>query len=545
MLRERWERDGPRWRQAFWALFALAALGRLLFAVEATRERIGIERHPLRDMTHYEHCADLIRAGDFALVGGLKDYDDLVVILGRERFHEWNGPEPLAQAPLYPYLIAACEGVTGSNYPLRWLQAALSLASAVLVWRLALLLTRSPPVAVLAFALYAFHPTTVCYTGFLLRATLFTFLCLTLILSLAHTAIRPRWRDALWLGLLLGVMHLCRKSLTLYLPSAVVVLLLTRGSWRERARDVALLLAAFLVSVSPLMVRNALHHTALLHNDPFGPISVMMGNLEASDGLRETWPTAEYAQGLLDERGPGLIPVLLGSIERFSSPGAWALLQVRKLHGFFSGYEPWNNVRYHDYEAVLSSLGCFPFKSVLILPFALLGILLGLRAPRRWWPLYLGLFTILVPCLVVVPTARFRLPAFPFLAIFAALALRRLRWAPRRERVVLLTGLVLSALVAYPVRPTHVPPHLAHDRMAGLHVAMGRPELARDQALAALRTHPWNASAAVGRPGTPAWEEFLELHRKAAGLCADLHDEEGAEVVRRSLVRALRAASPK
>ncbi|HEY5658537.1 MAG TPA: tetratricopeptide repeat protein, partial [Myxococcota bacterium] len=130
-----------------------------------------------------------------------------------------------------------------------------------------------------------------------------------------------------------------------------------------------------------------------------------------------------------------------------SHPRAWLRLELRKLALSVNAYEPWS-IRSFTLTREFSWVLRLPLVSFgFLAPLALLGILLSRGAWRRLMPLYAMLGTILTTLLLFFVLSRYRVPAVPVLAIFAAAGLVQLLDAlhARRWKFVALAAALLVA----------------------------------------------------------------------------------------------------
>ncbi len=151
--------------------------------------------------------------------------------------------------PGYPAFLAAGRVLFGNHVlAIRLFQIGAAAAGAVLLYRLALRLTSSPRVAMLAGLMYALHPLLI------RQASAASDLALTATLlvgcSLTFVGIRDR-RDAAIAGLWMGVTVVTRSMTIPVLPLAAVILLVKK----ETSFALVLMLAACALIV-PMSVRN-------------------------------------------------------------------------------------------------------------------------------------------------------------------------------------------------------------------------------------------------------------------------------------------------
>lgn len=482
----------PPLRRAFWAILALGLVCRLLFGLEVVARDIDLETGPPRDMWLYAFEAHAILDGDPLLErfperlgtqvqGGVSGSIYLATPEGRARFQSGYGQAPLLQAPLYPYLLALSWRACGSFTPVRLLQ----IGATLLVPWLAFLLARAVGVreaaALAAMALLAFHPTLVLYGAFLLRTILGATTLLLCVLSLARHVREPSIGRAAWLGASLGLVHLSREIVPFLLPWVLLGLLAGAGSWRRGARQALAAVAAFGLVVTPLLVRNALCGSSLLHTGTSQHLLLFFYNFVGADGSHLVRPDFDYVEAHVP-RGATLLEVLRAAIATHPDPGSFLLLLGRKLHLLLNGYEAWNNINPYLYQRWLASLRLFPLSSTALLVPAIPGLGLLLRRWRRTWPVLAGGAVVVSFCLAGVVLARYRVMLLPYLAIGAGCALEllvRLARGRRWQRLgACACALLVAGWVAWPRGRTEFTPLEAWAALGIDYQQVGKPRVA-------------------------------------------------------------------
>ncbi|MEZ6186933.1 MAG: phospholipid carrier-dependent glycosyltransferase [Planctomycetota bacterium] len=539
-------RPPPELRRAFWGVLLLGLVLRLVLAAEVVGRGTGFDfAHPLDTWLYPAKARLILEEGDYGLARvpdalfrgattGVPGFFNTPE--GRARFLR-AGERPLVDAPGYPYLVAASWRLTGSHDPLRVLQVLATLATAYLTFVLARLLGLSGRVAIGAMALVTLHTATVFYAAFLLKPTLITLELLAVCLALACYTRRPGLRPALALGAALGAIHLTKGIVPLALPFLGLGLLWAPASWRARAGHAAAFVAAFLLVCAPLILRGLTHGTGLLHNGQ-STYLLFVCNYTGADGLHLVQPPVAYVMERIEGRTSAL-QVLGAAID--SHPSFWHFLGLllRKLQGFCSGYEAWNNLELGRDRWLLSSLRGFPLGSWFLIPCGLLGVPFALARGKRLLPLWTGLGVVFVSCMASFVFARYRLPAVPYVAILAALALARLRGrrlVPGALLLALLIGLCSPTaleLTRHGDGPAIRGSWSEHEATRALAVRYAPgPNRALTAALLAraARTHP-ALEHDPARLSREALVDALELHVEAYRACRAAGDEAAAQAV--------------
>ncbi|HEX5436995.1 MAG TPA: hypothetical protein VFW98_07545 [Gemmatimonadaceae bacterium] len=347
------------------------------------------------------------------------------------------------ESPLQPLLIAGAS-VSAGAYWGRFLvvacQAAFLLATAVLVfllgravfeWRTgmiaSLILLLEPHVVRLAF-------------GTLTSATLAGLAVTTAACATLWCLRAISWRRALLLGAVLGGCLLASGATLLFIPVAVLLILLApRGRGRMAWRAAVIVPAAAAVVISPWVIRNFLtFHQLVVDHDGFGEIA-----LSGNPLLAETFTPGLHVCGAAPP--PFTAVNGLAAVERARSNGGqkamYAMADECVRQDAPPGYDRMNEaerdrVYLHHAESFAAAhprlfatltadkalaffyTGWRPYVRLLAL-LALAGIVLTLRRPGPR-ALLLLVLTYSIPYVLAIPYfPRYRAPVEPLLLLFA------------------------------------------------------------------------------------------------------------------------------
>lgn len=408
---------------------ALVALLLRLGAVASTQEFV-----PGTDAADYDRQAISIAAG--------AGYPPTEIAGG--------GGASAFRPPGYTYALAGVYAVVGTDSErTRWtagrtLGAAAGAATVGLIGLLALALWGAAP-ALVAAILAAIYPPFFLIESSLTSETLFLPLLLASVLAIVRHRHSRRMRWAIAAGAIAGLAALTRSNgVLLLIPVALAAW--TAGQTRSRSALAAgAALAAAIVVVAPWATRNA------LELDAFVPISTQAGYGLAgayNDVAREdpVHPTAWRSPAA----DPGYRAIIedpdLGEaqVERRLRSEARAFILDHPRYVAETALD--NTLRLlvlrdHELEragagdlgmnSTLAAASSFSFYAVALLALA------GLTAPAaRSTPL----FVCLTPALLLLSTVfiaawtRYRIPADPFILLFAALGVLQLAAAVRRRR---------------------------------------------------------------------------------------------------------------
>ena len=507
----------PRtWRLLLLAVLVVSAVVRLVFFLEFRDTDLSVV--PLLDSETYHHWAVRLAAGD-------------------PGWHEtyWMGP-------LYPHWLALVYLVFGvSMHAAEALQLVLTLLNVWLVHRVALrLLTAAgrgeaaPAVALLAATLYAFYGPPVFYAGFLLMAVLTT----TMFLLVAWQAVRAVERPTPWqwllLGLVTGLAGLARGNILLMLFTLPLLLLVpadlrvaTRG---RRLRPVLLFAAGLLAMVVPVTVRNVIVAQDLVLLTTNAGVNLLIGQQASGGGIFkpvigapqvEHDPSMEMA--LEWEMGRD---VKGSEVSRILTRRAWETFRddlahmpahyLRKIWRFWSGYELPQIASFEFWQGRFLGLRLLPVPYLLLSALGLAGFIF--LPSRARWILGLLVGTYFLSLLPFFPTARYRQPIAPLLAIsmatwLVAMTGLRLGWPRALDRRRLLRHLGLAAaliLVLWPSWTALDPAEVVWQ--VRMHEASRAAQLGKVRvALAKVR------EAEEARPGLAETHFRLALYLQEAG----------------------------
>jgi len=271
------------------------------------------------------------------------------------------------------------------------------------------------------------------WTGYILTETLFVFFVVSAVVTLLQ------WQEdvssiprAFAAGLLLGLGALTRPHMVGFgVLACILIVVSARGQRRRAAASAACLVLALALVLTPWAIRNYVVFGVPIVGSTLSGAVLYQGNSPGATGGTD---------GYLDARDfrPLNVPPTLGEVEtdRAYSRAAWQFIRD----------EPWSlpglavrkfvNMWRPTYGgASFRNILLFGGSYLLVVVLALFGILRSLKAgpgkPERI--LLLGLAFFVGLHLIVPGMIRYRLPAEPFLILFAAQAVQHL-WAFSRRQ---------------------------------------------------------------------------------------------------------------
>jgi 4-amino-4-deoxy-L-arabinose transferase-like glycosyltransferase len=332
----------------------------------------------------------------------------------------------------YPLFLALIYAVFGRDwFVVRLLQGALGAATCVLTYRLGTKVF-DDRVGRLAGVLLVLYPGHVYMSWRIMAETLFIFLLMWALNTVVRLARRPALREAVALGLIVGVAQLVKSNLYVF-PALLVAwsALALRGSMRRRLALACGLAGSFLLVSLVTPVGNLLSIGGGASVLPGSAGRVLWSaNNPLADGYiisAETEPagkafieahglTARLAQAREFEKDHLFLDLGLAWIRE--NPGRFLVLCLKKLNNAF-GLFP----HAATFEGSRTTQVVHLFSYGLIAPFALVGMI----ATRRHWlicaPLFLVLLSYVPMVLLFFGTPRYTVIVMPVLIVFASSAL--------------------------------------------------------------------------------------------------------------------------
>jgi Tfp pilus assembly protein PilF len=383
----------------------------------------------------------------------------------------WIGSEPFFKGPLYVYLLALIYKIFGHNYYLpRFFQIVLGSGSCVLIfWIARKLFNRT--VGMLSGIIAVFYALLIFYDGELMGESLTSFLDLVFIYLLASSTEKWNWKKWLLCGAIMGFSSLARPNILIFTPLVLVwmyVLFRPKLKAGEIFRRWLYFCLGVGLLILPVTLRNYLVGNDLVLIGWQGGYNFYLGNNPQATGwsvtaaqIDVTWEGGYHdaIQVAQEETGKMLKPSQVSSYwygkgEDFilSSPWRWTKLMLKKTGYFWKGYEIPNDKNFYLYKDFSSFFNLLLTKSVLYLPFGLigplsiLGLVVSIRKWKRYLLLYLFIFSYTVSVVIFFICSRFRMPVIPFLIMFSSFFMYWL-WEKIKQKDLRSLAMSFSALL--------------------------------------------------------------------------------------------------
>jgi 4-amino-4-deoxy-L-arabinose transferase-like glycosyltransferase len=346
--------------------------------------------------------------------------------------HESGTAQQFGRAPAYPLFLAIIgAGSTELRASPARVKIAQSVVGAIGIWIIGIIALRAagPRSAVVAAAVAALYPPLVWMPAYVLSEALYSTLALGAVLAL-DVAVdhademgtgRAGGALALIAGLLSGIAILTRPAMILFLPLAAIWLVR-----RRRGVLAVALIAAAAAVVAPWTARNVRAYGKFVLIASEGGVTFWTGNhpLARGEGDLAANPDIKRAEIAFRASHPGLTAEQLEPLyyrdavgHILDRPGRWLGLLVKKA--FYTVVPIGPSYTLHSTRYLAASLASY----LLLLPLAVVGARILMRARRRPTALLLLATSSVLVCLIFFPQERFRIPVIDPTLIVCASAL--------------------------------------------------------------------------------------------------------------------------
>lgn len=346
------------------------------------------------------------------------------------------GTPAFLTGPTYPTFLAFIYSIFGHSYLAVFIvQALLSTLTCFMIYLLGKEIANQK-VGLLAALVTGIYPANVLTVSMIMTETLFTFLLVVMILLLTKAVENKKNISFLSVGVMLGLLSLCRPAVLLYPLFLLVIIWMFYENKVQCLRHFIVMLAAFLLILAPWMIRNQI----VFHN--FVPVTtnggrvLWFGNYPLVDSSN-WWPvtdmerlekmrmeTNEVARHLIEERQI-TNPVEIDKMFRreaikniLNNPLGFLKLCVSKVGIFWlSPLEGTYIIRAKSGAlSLVWNLGKY-----LIVILAIVGIIKTRKDWKRLLPIFSFLVYFTVIHTLIHSIRRFNYPLLPIVSIFVAI----------------------------------------------------------------------------------------------------------------------------
>lgn len=324
--------------------------------------------------------------------------------------------------PAYPYFVAAFYALAGHRLEVIWfVQALLHVLTAYVLYRMAtLLFGRDGPIAgLVAVSLYLFCIDIIQMPAMIMTETVALFLTVLASYLFLKFLDKQSYINAALVGAVSALAMLTRPTLLLIAAIAAIFAISAR-----RFSYAAVIIAAFLIVIAPWTIRNYITYDRVILTTVAGGYDLWLGNNPGADGgVHPTPEIVAYSQShdILETSEYGS-----QQFKQFilHSPLHFAWLTVQRSIAYFSIARPYAFWFYFDEHPLAQKivLGLSIIWSFLLFALGLAGAWLAWRSRdrRSRWIIALAASLPLSVVFILVET-RYRLPIYPFLALFGGL----------------------------------------------------------------------------------------------------------------------------
>ncbi len=375
--------------------------------------QLSFERRPEQARQYYQRYPKVDSLG-----GGVD------TLAARKAFiSEQMGGKTFYQDPLYAYLIALTYKVVGQTDP-HWVyvwQMILGALMNVLVLALGRLLF-GPLAGLLGALLVMLSGPIMVYEMTLLRSTLTAFLTVLSLYAYVRVLRKPTSANALSLGAVAGISMLNQSYFSVFwLPAFAWLAWQLRAQRSKMWRTLGVVLAAWLLTLSPLFYRNARVGAPLMAFSGAGPIIYVSYNGPTAHPLEPNFWDANTTVDLYLKSEGSLIKAIWVCLKAFPSWSELWRVYREKLQSLFIWMEIPNNVSYYMYRQFSPALAALPAPYYWIAPLGLAGLALGFwRLRREFLPYFLMLAVSALPLFLSTSVARYRTPFVVLMTLLAA-----------------------------------------------------------------------------------------------------------------------------
>lgn len=345
-------------------------------------------------------------------------YDQRALSILNGKGYSFNNKPTAVKPPLYSIFLAGIYRIFGHNYLyVRIIQSIIGAFTCLVIY----LLARDSLgriVGILSATLSIFYPVFIKSSVHLLTECLIILIISLIGLYILKLSQSNKLKDAVLLGLLMGISLLTRSAMLFFIP---VILLLIVFDWILVRRQIKypILIAVMVTSVliiSPWLIRNYIIYRAFIP-----------GGTQAGEVLYTSYnPPKGYLYGFTaNDKVMSFANTIDNEVEKSRFLFKQALISIKgkikelprlellKILFFWSPF---------DWEILLgaSGKGIYNFFYTFYLPFSILGMVMLRKNFKNYIALFIPVIFFQLLAVVFFGSPRYRMAIEPFLIIFAA-----------------------------------------------------------------------------------------------------------------------------
>ncbi len=378
-------------------------------------------------------------------------------IWGSKAFMKW---------PFYAYWIALIFKAFGTNLASVYsLQFVLGGINCILIYLIAKKIF-DRKIGLLAGLFSAYYGLFIFYEGLLVYTSISLFLNSILFLWILYLKGPPRAKKLFCIGIFLGICVITQGNILIFGVLAMAwVLGNSKLEFKKKFYNFIIFLAGmsiiigcvtlrnYLVEKDPVLITGNLGINFYLGNNPeatgtfFCPADITMNQddmfrdakIIAESDLKRRLLTSEVSSYWFNRTWSFIL----------QEPGRFVKLLIDKFIYIFIPREIVHDI---EFNFIAEKLRFLKFNFLLlkfILPFGLLGMLLGLKNFHKNALLYIILFGLSVGIAIFFVTARYRVMMVPYLLIFASFGIFSIRNTLRQKRYFIFCVLTLAVIVIF------------------------------------------------------------------------------------------------
>ncbi len=364
----------------------------------------------------------------------------------------WGGKEIFHQAPLYPYLLAGLLALFRESVP--WVLLAQLLIGAIqplIMYRLGAMLFE-PRVGLIAAAVTALYGPFIFHQGVLLRDWLSPILEPLALLALLVARRRGLGWNWVVVGAALGLALLTKETVLLLIPLVLLWIIINHGgAWRQAATATSWVLIGLILTLSPLLLRNAVVGAPLFAlSNRITEVFAIQNKADTSSWQASLPDILERSQGRPSSGTLETVKTYQGDLLQFVKRQLWKLNAIR------DPIEIPNNVSF-SYGLELSPALRWTLGYSFVFPLGLAGLLVSLRAWRRHSLVFLYGLAAVAGLMATYPIARYRLVLVPVLILCAAAILIHLVVSIQERRTIFAIGIIGLVLGCFLIQRSFQP----------------------------------------------------------------------------------------